>query len=430
MSQTSAIPLSGTLPRPLLRGRTFSRSESVLAWSVAVVAAVLLTAAMLFLTNGGRWFVVETPSMGETAPVGTLVLDMPVQASSLRVGDIVSYSVAANPDVVYTHRIIEIDPDGGIRARGDVNGAADPWTLTQDDLVGAPVLLVPHLGWLFKAAPVLLVGTLLIWGLTSAFTDRVTRSSLRIAGGSLTVSYAAFLLKPFVNVTTISNSTSPRLGRGDRRLLRDLPRPRRRGRRQRRAPRRRRGGAGHHHRAQPARSLPARVEHRPRPGGLGTARRGLPGPARPLPGGRTRADGAALVNPGRLRDGKVVALLLVVALAVVLLVNQFAPTRSGFSAKVTNGSNSAGTAASNTCTGAVGFDATASNALFAYKLTEPSGSTTAADFSGKGANGTYQGGMTASTPSPIACPPRPRDRVAPRRSVRLPLHPPRRSGTP
>jgi hypothetical protein len=209
MSQTSAIPLSGTLPRPLLRGRTFSRSESVLAWSVAVIAALLLTAAVLFLTNGGRWFVVETPSMGEAAPVGTLVLDMPVQASSLRVGDIVSYSVTANPDVVYTHRIVEIDPDGGIRARGDVNGAVDPWTLTQDDLVGAPVLLVPHLGWLFRAAPVLLVGTLLIWGLTSAFTDQVTRSSLRIAGGSLTVSYAAFLLKPFVNVSTISNSTSP-----------------------------------------------------------------------------------------------------------------------------------------------------------------------------------------------------------------------------
>jgi hypothetical protein len=209
MSQTSAIPLSGTLPRPLLRGRTFSRSESVLAWSVAVIAAVLLTAAVLFLTNGGRWFVVETPSMGEAAPVGTLVLDMPVQASSLRVGDIVSYSVTANPDVVYTHRIVEIDPDGGIRARGDVNGAVDPWTLTQDDLVGAPVLLVPHLGWLFKAAPVLLIGTLLIWGLTSAFTDQVTRSSLRIAGGSLTVSYAAFLFKPFVNVSTISNSTSP-----------------------------------------------------------------------------------------------------------------------------------------------------------------------------------------------------------------------------
>jgi hypothetical protein len=71
------------------------------------------------------------------------------------------------------------------------------------------VLLVPHLGWLFRAAPILLVGTLLIWALTSAFTDPVTRGSLRVAGASLTASYAAFVLKPFVNVTTISNTSSP-----------------------------------------------------------------------------------------------------------------------------------------------------------------------------------------------------------------------------
>jgi hypothetical protein len=208
MSLTSAIPLSGTLPRPLLGGRAVSRSETVLAWSVAAIAALLLTAAALFLSNGGRWFVVETPSMGEAAPVGTLVLDMPVQASSLEIGDIVSYRTAVNPDVTYTHRVVAIDADGGIHARGDVNGAVDPWTLTQENLVGSPILLVPHLGWLFRAAPILLVGTLLIWALTSVFTDRITRSSLRIAGGSLTVAYAAFVLKPFVNVTTISNTSA------------------------------------------------------------------------------------------------------------------------------------------------------------------------------------------------------------------------------
>jgi hypothetical protein len=110
------------------------------------------------------------------------------------------------------------------------------------------------------------------------------------------------------------------------------------------------------------------------------------------------------VNLHRLRDGKVVALLLVLALAVVVLFNQFAPTRSGFSAQITNSTNSAGTAAPNTCTGQVGFDATTAKALFAYKFTETTGSTTAADFSGKAANGTYQGPMAASTPSPVACP--------------------------
>lgn len=207
MSTTTSIPLSGVLARPLLGAPTATRTETALAWSVAAVAAVLLAVAVLFLGHGGRMFVVETPSMGEAAPVGTLVLDMPVAASSLHVGDIVSFRTPANPDVTYTHRIIDVDTDGGIHTRGDVNGATDPWTLTQENLVGAPVLLVPHLGWLFRAAPILLVGTLLIWALTSVFTDRVTRSSLRIAGGALTTSYAAFILKPFVNVATISNTT-------------------------------------------------------------------------------------------------------------------------------------------------------------------------------------------------------------------------------
>ena len=209
MSQTAAIPLSGTLDRPVLRGRATSRSETVLAWTVAAIAAVLLTAAVLFLSAGGRWFVVETPSMGEAAPVGTLVLDMPVDVDTLHVGDVVSFATDANPGVVYTHRIIAIDA-AGLHTRGDINGATDPWTLTQQDVIGSPVLLVPHLGWLFRAAPILLIGTLLIWTLTSAFTDRVTRTCLRIAGGALTTSYAAFVLKPFVNVTTITNTSSPR----------------------------------------------------------------------------------------------------------------------------------------------------------------------------------------------------------------------------
>ncbi|MCT9620498.1 LamG domain-containing protein [Curtobacterium sp. C2H10] len=104
----------------------------------------------------------------------------------------------------------------------------------------------------------------------------------------------------------------------------------------------------------------------------------------------------------RLRDGRVVALVLVLAVAVVGLANAFAPTRSAFSAVVANTGNSAATAPYFTCAAAVGADT--STALFAYRLGEASGSTTATDWSGKGLNGTYQGSMTATTPSPNACP--------------------------
>ncbi|NQW90080.1 MULTISPECIES: LamG domain-containing protein [unclassified Curtobacterium] len=104
----------------------------------------------------------------------------------------------------------------------------------------------------------------------------------------------------------------------------------------------------------------------------------------------------------RLRDGRVVALLLVVALAVVVLLNQFAPTRSAYSATVRNDTNTAATAPYFTCTGAVGADT--ANALFAYRLTESTNAKTATDWSGRGVNGTYQGSMTAVTPDPNACP--------------------------
>ncbi|QWS32963.1 LamG domain-containing protein [Curtobacterium aetherium] len=108
------------------------------------------------------------------------------------------------------------------------------------------------------------------------------------------------------------------------------------------------------------------------------------------------------MNLHRLRDGKVVALLLVVALAVVVLAVHFAPTRSAFSAKLTNGSNTAGTATYFDCSSAV--DADNASALFTYKLAEAAGARTAVDDSGKGANGTYQGSMATTAAAPMACP--------------------------
>ncbi|WIB77746.1 LamG domain-containing protein [Curtobacterium sp. MCPF17_002] len=103
-----------------------------------------------------------------------------------------------------------------------------------------------------------------------------------------------------------------------------------------------------------------------------------------------------------LRDGRVIALVLIVGLVVVALLNAFSPTRSAYSARIATSGNTAATAPYFTCTAAVGADT--ANALFAYRLTEASGASTAVDWSGKGLNGTYQGTMAATTPSPNACP--------------------------
>jgi hypothetical protein len=106
------------------------------------------------------------------------------------------------------------------------------------------------------------------------------------------------------------------------------------------------------------------------------------------------------VRAGRLRDGRVVAALLVVALAVVVLLNQFAPTRSAYSATVTNSTDSAATAPYFTCAAAARADAAVRDpevSSRSYANRAP-----AADSSGKGNAGTYQGTMTA-TANPGAC---------------------------
>ena len=63
---------------------------------------------LLFLFIAGfRFFFVSTPSMGQTAPVGSLIISYP--KDNYQQGDIVSFYRA---DKVYTHRIVGVTKDG------------------------------------------------------------------------------------------------------------------------------------------------------------------------------------------------------------------------------------------------------------------------------------------------------------------------------
>ena len=74
----------------------------------------------------------------------------------------------------------------------------------------------------------------------------------------------------------------------------------------------------------------------------------------------------------------------------------------GYSAVIRNSVDTAGTANYFQCSSALSADSAA--ALLQWPLSDASGSTSAADVSGKGHPGTYSGTMTASTPTPVACP--------------------------
>jgi hypothetical protein len=88
-------------------------------------------------------------------------------------------------------------------------------------------------------------------------------------------------------------------------------------------------------------------------------------------------------------------------LGLLVLAESTPSTTSGYVAKITNATNSGATAQYFSCTTAEAADK--ANAYFQYYLNQASGSTTAVDSSNAANTGSYQGSMTTSTATPLAC---------------------------
>lgn len=185
----------GLLFSPLVRTLTI--------WAATILLTALVAAALLFHISGGRWFVVQTPSMGTFAPVGSLVLTVPTPLEDVRVGDAVSFHPVTTPDETYTHRVIAIASDGNLSTQGDINGAVDPWATGTDQLIGRVTTVIPGGGWAAKGLPLLLAGSAIVWMLTRVLRSPTQRASMRILGISLVASLTVFLLRPFVGLVVL-----------------------------------------------------------------------------------------------------------------------------------------------------------------------------------------------------------------------------------
>jgi signal peptidase I len=182
------------------------RGRGMAVTAAAVLATGLVVVAVLFFLAGWRWFVVSTPSMGQSAPVGSLVLSEPVTASGLHTGDVIVFTPPGRPETVYTHRIAGIDEAGGITTRGDINGSNDPWVLTPHNILGVATLL-PGWGWLIKAVPLLLAGGLILWVVTRYWVRGRWQGPVRLFGACAVASLTVVLLRPFIGLTLLGVTT-------------------------------------------------------------------------------------------------------------------------------------------------------------------------------------------------------------------------------
>ena len=143
-----------------------------------IFGLVILAALFVFLSShffGWRFDGVFTGSMEPTLNVGGVVAIRPVDPLAVEVGDITTYKAPIEPDLIVTHRVVEVINDGGslgFRTKGDANNGLDDFIIPERNIVGNVWLYIPLFGHLVKLLKtplgfllcLIVPGALIIWG--------------------------------------------------------------------------------------------------------------------------------------------------------------------------------------------------------------------------------------------------------------------------
>lgn len=172
-----------------------STASRLLVRATTVALLFFVVVCLWWRTGGGEWQRVETPSMGTRAPVGSLLWVAPVDGDDLGVGDFITFR-PPGASTTYSHLITGAADDGTLTTQGVISGP-DPWALSPDDVVGRVEATWRGVGWLVAAAPVLLVGGLLV-AAARRLVRHHSRLPLTLVLGSLVVSVAITVYQPLV----------------------------------------------------------------------------------------------------------------------------------------------------------------------------------------------------------------------------------------
>lgn len=110
---------------------------------------------------------VATGSMSGTIEEGDLIIIR--DTGDYEIGEIVTFFQDGD-DIPTTHRIYNIDENGNWKTRGDANNSYDKRSITNDEIIGEVVLVIPYVGtfidWAVEGGGLIyIIGIFLILGL-------------------------------------------------------------------------------------------------------------------------------------------------------------------------------------------------------------------------------------------------------------------------
>ncbi len=136
---------------PARRRGTVRFAATVLAYVVLLAAVgALLVAVVVPRLTGSTPYTVLTGSMSPHVPAGSLVVTRPVDPSTLRVGDVITYQLRSGRPTVVTHRISAMGVNARgerlITTQGDANDVPDAAPVRDVQVRGVVWYHVPYLG--------------------------------------------------------------------------------------------------------------------------------------------------------------------------------------------------------------------------------------------------------------------------------------------
>ena len=102
---------------------------------------------------GYQMYIVQGGSMSPAFEAGSLAFLQPIDPHNLVAGDIITYTSAGGGDSLTTHRIMEVNNEGGqlsFTTRGDANLVNDSLPVYPENIVGQVVHTVPYAGFVMS----------------------------------------------------------------------------------------------------------------------------------------------------------------------------------------------------------------------------------------------------------------------------------------
>ncbi len=141
--------------KPIMRLSTFA--GNVAFGALLLVVCFLAFCLLQSRISGGeptvaghRLYIVLSDSMTPAFRVGSMVAVRPVEAESLKTGDVITFIDPAGGTNSITHRIVAVHTVNGLTftTRGDANNCDDLLPVPAGNIIGKLVLALPYAGYL------------------------------------------------------------------------------------------------------------------------------------------------------------------------------------------------------------------------------------------------------------------------------------------